>query len=494
MADPPKLSHLKRFLSIQAYALPALLLLAVTLPHLGQGDFRGDTGWYSAIGLQAWRTGQFWTLESQPGQPYFNKPPLAFWIHGLVLHLMGPSVFAARLPTVAAALGCVLATVAVFRELCGRRAGMLAGCVLALSIEFFRRVREISLDMWQLLFVLLAVLVVVRAVRYSRWAALPLAGVPLGLALLTKPLVALVFLPIMAGWLVWIGGYRRILWLLGAGLVACAVAAPWHVSMVMIHGDEFTGQYFGTQVIERAAGRLDNLNAAGKNWWFYLAQIGERYWPWLIPAGLTVVAWARGRSPARNDLGPKFAVAWTVVWLILLSAFADRRDRYGLPLYPGLAGLAGMRLACRAWLTGRSARKAMLGWFPVAVAAAAIVFAALPLQVQRGPDKQWTELFAWARQQGLYRGPDADGLWQGASAGAPDARVFLEFGRWPRATRTVRGKPIAEPPSGSLVLYHRRGTWEPGENESVVFTSGDLRVTRRGEGPWRPVRVPDPGE
>ena len=26
------------------YALPAIVLLAVTLPHLNQGDFRGDTG------------------------------------------------------------------------------------------------------------------------------------------------------------------------------------------------------------------------------------------------------------------------------------------------------------------------------------------------------------------------------------------------------------------------------------------------------------------
>ena len=54
------------------YLIPALVLLAVTLPHLGQGDLRGDAGWYSAIGLQAWRTGDLWTLYGEPGQPYFN--------------------------------------------------------------------------------------------------------------------------------------------------------------------------------------------------------------------------------------------------------------------------------------------------------------------------------------------------------------------------------------------------------------------------------------
>src|SRR5215203_4197899 len=114
--------RVRRWLGAQVYLLPAALLLAVTLPHLGQGDFRGDAGWYSAIGLQAWRTGEFWTLYGEPGQPYFNKPPLVFWIHGLVLHLLGPSVLAARLPSELAALGCVLATVGAVRELSGRRA------------------------------------------------------------------------------------------------------------------------------------------------------------------------------------------------------------------------------------------------------------------------------------------------------------------------------------------------------------------------------------
>src|SRR5687767_7527832 len=104
------------WLRARIYILPALALLAVTLPHLEQGDFRTDTGWYSAIGLQAWRTGELWTLYGEPGQPYFNKPPLAFWVHGLALRLLGPSVLAARLPTVLAGLGCVLATVGIVRE------------------------------------------------------------------------------------------------------------------------------------------------------------------------------------------------------------------------------------------------------------------------------------------------------------------------------------------------------------------------------------------
>ena len=143
-------------LAARVWLLPCVLLLSVTLPKLNQGDFRGDAGWYSAIGLQAWRTGSLWTLYGEPGQPYFNKPPLAFWIHGLALHTLGPELWVARLPSILAATVCVLFTVAIVRHLAGRRAALLSGCVLALSLEFFRRTREISLDMWQAVFLLMA--------------------------------------------------------------------------------------------------------------------------------------------------------------------------------------------------------------------------------------------------------------------------------------------------------------------------------------------------
>lgn len=57
-----------RRLAARWYLLtPVAIALALALPHLDQGDFRTDTQWYSAIGLQAWRTGHLWTLYADPG-------------------------------------------------------------------------------------------------------------------------------------------------------------------------------------------------------------------------------------------------------------------------------------------------------------------------------------------------------------------------------------------------------------------------------------------
>ncbi|MCZ7633393.1 MAG: glycosyltransferase family 39 protein [Phycisphaerales bacterium] len=183
--------------SIRHWLLPLVFLLCMTLPHLGQGDWqRTDGAWYGAIAVQAWRTGELWTLHGPPGQPYFNKPPLAFWLHGLSLHAAGPGAHAARLPSVLAACAGLLATVWTVRMLAGRRAALLSGATLSLTAEYLRRTREISLDLWQAAFILFAVALLVRATRTRRsgraagtlWACA--SGASLGAALLTKPLVA----------------------------------------------------------------------------------------------------------------------------------------------------------------------------------------------------------------------------------------------------------------------------------------------------------------
>jgi 4-amino-4-deoxy-L-arabinose transferase-like glycosyltransferase len=488
----------------RVFLLPAALLLCVTLPHLAQGDWRGDAGWYSAIGLGAWRSGHLWTLYGEPGIAYFNKPPLAFWIHGFVLYLTGPALWAARLPTVFAALACELLTVDLARQLAGRRAAVFSGIVLALTYEFFRRTREVSLDMWQLVFLLAALWCVARGVvrpanrRGSAWIVA--AGVPLGLALLTKPLMGLAFVPISGAWLVWNREARRLPALAGATLVAAAVAAPWHLSMVALHGREFTGQYFGAEIADRAAGRLQAGHAEPPPVWFYASQIARTYWPWLACAGLFVAMWARGAMPARQARAARLAVVWTLVWLILLTAYPDRRDRYALVLFPGLALMCGLWLGATG--TGRVRRLQRAGLRAAAPISllAAVAFALAPVRMQGPPERHWREFDAWVSSHGeAGKSPE---LWQGAIGGAQGARIYLEHGAWPRTTRDRHGSIVRRPPRGALLVYHARGGAGPGPGETVMFASTpdapgrtpDLRVTRLDAEAWSPVAQPDPGE
>lgn len=467
-----------------AWAAPAAFLLCVTLPHLDQGDFRTDTGWYAAIALQAWRTGEWWTLYAEPGLAYFNKPPLVFWIHGLFLHVLGVSLWAARLPSVLAAAGCVLCTAGIVREFAWRRAAMTCGIVLALTYEFFRRTREISLDLWQLLFMLAAAWMAARAVRRDRWGLAVASGVPLGLALLCKPLAALLCGVVLAAWGIRAGtGVRVRAGQVSAVGVACAVAAPWHVSMLTRHGDAFRDQYFGREIADRAAGALIEATGAGSGLWYYPREIAGTYWPWMVPLVLAAAWCVRGRWFTRDRGLEWLAIAWSVAWLAALLWFADKRPRYAVVLYPMWAVLAGLWLSRWRWGGGRSFTRLMARWgLPVAVAAAVVV-AATPVRLQRPPDAHWAALSAWL---GAASAEDRANLWQGAFEPWRGARVYLETGRWPTPTRDHRGNRIAEPPAGALLIYHDDERPGPGANEVVVFQHAPIRITRLGEGGWRP--------
>jgi 4-amino-4-deoxy-L-arabinose transferase-like glycosyltransferase len=441
--------------------LPFMLLLAVTLPHLDQGDFRTDTARYAAVGLQAWRDPAFfWTPHLQPEVPYFNKPPLVFWIHGAFLRAFGVSVVTARLPSILAALAIVAFTMAIARRLFGRSTAVAAGCALALTYECFRRTREISLDLWQLAFMLASVWLYLWAAARDRGGWAFLAGVPLGLALMCKPFMAFLILPVI---LVLSPRPR----LLIPFMVGCLLTAlPWHLSMLALHGGAFTDQYLGREVVQRARGLLN-----AEPWWYYGVEIGRTYWPWGLAFGIGLAASWRS---ARRRAG--FRLAWVAlgVWFVVLSAFPDKRPRYALPLYPWMAMISGygmvmIRPAGWRWLFRRNqARPVCLG-----VAALGLAAAVLPLKVQAPPDPDLTRLLHWCRDQ-------TDVTFYSAALSTNDEGYFyLMTGVWPRpVTPAERGRL---PPEARLI-YADGLSPTPSEAEALSFHAGPFKVTRRPPG------------
>jgi len=532
----------------QVWALPALVLIAISVPKLWQGAFVVDTGWYSAISLQAYRSafagdwGALWTLMGPVGEggasAYFNKPPLVFWLHGWCLWLFGPALWAARLPSVLAAAGCCVA-VAWCARLGGlsRTGSAWAGVVLALTMEFSRHARAFSLDLWLVLFVLLGICAVLRGwvgVRgtgigvfdgrwgrvdlddanggsveravWMRWALLRwalLGGVMFGAGLMVKPFVSLIGLGVVVGWgLVSSadGAARRLA--VQSGLVALfaavAVALPWHVSMVLQHGDEFVDQYLGREVLGRmsaasAERSLAEVNEDVGNPLYYVQLVLRSYWPWLVTVVLGVVGWVgllRSSSGGwrRGLASPAgLCVVWIVVWMLMLSFFGDKRPRYMLMVYPFGAWLSawwmfgggcgvggGWRGVVHAWSRG------IVRWVGVVVVVGAVVMTVVPMRVHRPLGEAWTALFAWVREQ------DEPKLWQGGFSGDKGANLYLEFGVWPEPTHDGLGRRIQDPPEGALLLYHERDALVPGENEVVVFERGEITATRLGPGGWNP--------
>ena len=457
------------------FALPVIALLALTLPHLDQGDFRTDTGRYAAVGLQAWRDPAcFWTLHLQPTTPYFNKPPLVFWIHGLALHLGGVNLVAARLPSILAAALCVLLTAHLGRRLMGRATGLAAGLILALTYEFFRRTREISLDLWQLLFMLAAVAMVVEGVRRRGPGWVVAAGFPLGLALLCKPLMALLALPLLALWLTMAGRKQQAAALPGTVLLALAVAIPWHAAMAVQHGAAFTARYFGAEVAARTLGRVN-----AEPCWYYLAEIGRTYWPWMLGLGAAGFVALRRSQSRCHRLGVLWAALWAAGWFIALSLFPDKRPRYELPMYPALALLAAHGLVRLRIPALRMAYRRALQPLAGLLVAVSLTLALLPVRVQAPPDANWTALLHDLRLPAGVR------VFSAALSTNDEGCYYLATERWPESVRRADGTLRDDIPEGSVLIYTDGLQPQPGGHETLVARHGPYTATRLGPGGWR---------
>ena len=298
-----------------------LCLVGVWLVGVNQGFPRTDTGLYAGLSRWAYSDGfDRWWFLTGPNEDYFNKPPLAFWAHGAFAWLTdatglaggAPSMWVLRLPTLVAACVCVIATVGIARALAGHRVAWLAGVVLALSLEFFRYTKAISLDVWIAMFAMLAVWAVVRARTRWRWI---LCGACMGLGLMVKPWLMLMPMMLLGGWVVTMDGWRATRgWGLGAGAMI-AVALPWHGSMWVRYGERWSDEYIGGQAVARITS-----DAHGREpWWYYAQELATWHWPWLLFVALAAVAAARGRF-ARDRGLVWLAGIWTIVWLIALSA------------------------------------------------------------------------------------------------------------------------------------------------------------------------------
>src|SRR5207237_6024994 len=101
-------------------------------PHLEQGEYRRDTVRYAAIGHYMWQDGSLLVPYLNPERAYFNKPPLAFWIHGLFLKIFGTNLAVARVPSILAAIGVLVFSILSVRNLGIQREAVISGIVLAL--------------------------------------------------------------------------------------------------------------------------------------------------------------------------------------------------------------------------------------------------------------------------------------------------------------------------------------------------------------------------
>lgn len=289
-----------------------------------------------------------WIVTLYQGQPdlWNTKPPLLIWLQALSLHLFGYSVWAFRLPTALAALG-LTALVAGFarRWLGGPLAGFLAGLTLLSSYGFVRYhvARTGDYEALLLLFTTAQVMAAFLWLQTRQPRYLLLLGAALGLAMLTKSVAGLFFLPGLALEIIRRGRLLPLLrqpatW--GAAALAIGPPALWY-------GVREYAQPGYWQIVwqNELGGRM--LNVLDQNagpWYFYLARfVGPTVLDWVPVVWLLVACWALAQRPAQRPAHRFLTlVAWAgTLFLVLISAARTKLYWYDAPVYPLVALLLG---------------------------------------------------------------------------------------------------------------------------------------------------------
>src|SRR6185312_15715716 len=276
----------------RAFALLALAL--VVAPLVASAPlFDPDEGLHAAIAQEMNARGDYVT-PTFLGEPFLDKPILFFWAEALSLRVIGHNEAAVRIPPLLFGLFGMIAVAALGRALFDETAGLAAGIaygtmLLPLGVSEVA-VHDIGLVgfmciacwcMWRIAEPSASVASTSVASAFRRKSVLVvLAGVCLGLSILTKGLVGVVFTGIFAACLAVYRPaaiVRLAIALAIAGAIALLVAAPWYIAMERAHPG-YLHYYF---VERHLQGYLTATQRhAGRPFWYYVPIVLGGALPW----------------------------------------------------------------------------------------------------------------------------------------------------------------------------------------------------------------------
>ncbi len=439
----------------------------------GVGMLGPDEPRYGAIGREMARSGD-WVTPRLWGQPWFEKPPLVYWMTAACFRAGLDEDVAPRFGVALISAVFLLFYWRTLRREFGCAAALYATSILATSAAWlaFSHIGVTDLPMTAA-FSAAMLLSFGWVERGDRRGLVP-AAVLLGVAVLAKGLVPLV----LAAALVWMGR-SRLRELLRPGPIAAflVVAAPWYIAITARYGRGFFNEFFVKQHLGRFTGEAVSHP---QPFWFYGPILVAALFPWS-----PLVAFLFRKS-LYKDRRRRLLLLWLVFGLVFLSIASNKLPGYLMPLLPAAAALAGMGLAESAWAPQLLAGCALL------LGLAPTVAAGLPGALARGATHAWTGIVWWGAAAGVAL---AAGVWLIARAGRCATAVlavvaaatlgvaWIERQTFPALDRTVSARGMwrqIEPLRSQVCVGEANRSWLYGLDYYAVTPLPDCRTNPRG--------------
>lgn len=403
------------FKILLGFLIAARLLLLVFAPHTDPSESR-----YAEIARKMVETGDWITPQFDYGVPFWAKPPLSMWMSALGIDLFGANEFGSRILIFLAALGLLALVADSARKEIGHGAGWIAAALLAGMPLFFYCSGAVMTD----LALLLGTTLVMTGFRDAMRGGSKLAGylVFLGLAigLLAKgPLVGVIALPPLAGWLLvtgrWRSAWESVPWLSGT-LLMLLLAVPWYVAaerktpgflqyfLIGEHWSRFTVSGWQGDLYGNA-----HPLPPGSIWLHYL--LGT--FPWCL--GLLALPFRRMRGflewAQAGDARGLYWLFWAVWPVAFFTPARNIIATYPLPALPALALLLTevmIRSRASGWRKFLPPHPALAGVTVLIVTWGVVVSLFLPAHAPKQSERSLVERFGREQEPGdrlIYYGP-----------------------------------------------------------------------------------------
>lgn len=329
-------------------------LLILYLLDLGGVGFLGpDEPRYASIAREMTRTGDLITPRLD-GNPWFEKPPLLYWMIAAGRSLRLPDEWAARLPGTLVSLAFLVFFFHIIMREFTPRIAIASTTILSTSAGWLGYSFAATPDL-PMSATLGAAMLIAAFNPGPYWGYA--AGALLGTSILAKGFVPLL---LFAPMFVFARGKRLTI------IAGCVlVAAPWYVLCWMRNGSLFWQEFFWKHHVERFfSSSLQHVQP----FWYYVPVILAGVFPWTPLAALLP------QREIYQDIRLRFMAAWLGFGFLIFSLAQNKLPGYALPLLPAFAVL----LAVAMDKAGRGA-----AWW---LTASALLLVALPMIVEAVPD------------------------------------------------------------------------------------------------------------
>jgi 4-amino-4-deoxy-L-arabinose transferase-like glycosyltransferase len=326
----------------------ALLLLAIAgallLPSVWTRDlWFPDEPRYAETSREMVLRGDF-ILPHLNGEPYFEKPPLFFWLTIAIGAIPGvPPGTGGRLVTVLSSAGVLLLTWRLGAVILGKGTGILASLLLATSLLFWLHGQTGVIDPLLTFFCTLAFYAYARHRRGDPRAILLFyASCSLGIlakgpvALLIPSMGALAFSLISDGRSALKA--RHALW--GVPLALTPVAL-WLAAGAVDGGAAFAE----TMIFKQNLGRMVNAFIHREPPHFFVLAILMAVLPWTVFLPQALLSSVKERIGGVRPL--LLPLVWFATGFLFFSIMSGKKTRYMLPLLPAASLLVAGWLVCR---------------------------------------------------------------------------------------------------------------------------------------------------